>query len=351
MARIGGQNKVEVKTKVEVEAQPEGDDRPARYVRDDGVVVYRPSSLASCDRALVACARGEVREPWSQEFQEILDEGTRMEGQIVEMFLDQYVEVSEVDGRQETIELEVMDGVVLFGHIDGWFLDLNDQKVLFEAKKVRPSGWEAFKRQGVEWQHHYPMQVATYMYGLGVDRCAFVGGLYDKDKDEIKDIYVHWLDAPPVPLKGIVKRVRGLEKLINLGFAASEVDCEKKDYPCPYYKLHDDDGEGGDDGWGGSGDEFVQLDGDHKREWDALVTMFTVEDRAIKELDKKKLMHKANKDKKVEEMRAFLEAKGYGKAKKVKGTGSAVSRVKYETKEYVVKAGTVDYFQLAKERQ
>ena len=41
-------------------------DAPARYVQDDGLVVWRASALGGCERRLVAAARGEEASPHPQ---------------------------------------------------------------------------------------------------------------------------------------------------------------------------------------------------------------------------------------------------------------------------------------------
>lgn len=219
------------------------DNRPVRYVEDDGTIVYRASGLGMCDRIYAALEQGYEPASYPAWFQQVLDEGTAMEQSIREKFMEEYGEV--VEGDQQEVELEIMPGIVIRGHIDGKILDLGVtglDDALWEGKKVRPSGWDAFKRKGVEWHKNYPMQVSVYMHGLGVERLFFTGGLYDPEKQEILETYTHAYHQPPVNLLGIRKRIAKLEGLIDSGKDARDIACPTTpDYPCPFFFLHDED--------------------------------------------------------------------------------------------------------------
>jgi len=211
------------------------DNRPVRYVEDDGTIVYRASGLGLCDRIYVALDQGYEPMAWPGWFQTVLDEGTAMEDSIRQMFTEEHGEAV-VDDQRE-VEWEVMDGVVIRGHIDGTVGD-----ALWEGKKVRPSGWDAFKRKGVEWHKNYPMQVSVYMHALGLEQLFFTGGLYDPDKKEILETYTHTYHWPPINKMAIRKRIAKLEGIINGGKHTMDVSCPSTpDYPCPFYYLHDED--------------------------------------------------------------------------------------------------------------
>lgn len=213
------------------------DNRPARYIDAEGTVVYRASALGMCDRIFAALDQGYDPLAHPEWFQRVLDEGTEMEDQIREMWEARSGQV--VENTQGEVELEVMDGVVIRGHIDGEVVGMS---TLFEAKKFRPSTWEKFKRQGVECQPNYPMQTSIYMLGRGLTAMSFVGGLYDPDANEIIDVFDHQYLAPPINLLAIRKRVAKLEGIINSGVHVMEVSCPSTAmYPCPFYYLHDDD--------------------------------------------------------------------------------------------------------------
>jgi hypothetical protein len=216
-----------------------GDNRPVRYVEDDGTIVYRASGLALCDRIYVALDQGYDPMAFPEWFQQVLDEGTAMEQSIRQMFMDEYE--LDVVGDQTEVELEIMDGIVIRGHIDG-VAPSADGDALWEGKKVRPSGWEAFKRKGVEWHKNYPMQVSVYMHALKATGLFFTGGLYDPEKEEILETYTHAYHDAPVSLLAIRKRVAKLEGIINGGKHTMDVACPSTpDFPCPFFYLHDDD--------------------------------------------------------------------------------------------------------------
>lgn len=216
-----------------------GDNRPARY-EENGVVVYRASALNMCDKMFVALANGYTPKAHPAWFQEVLDEGSMMEHEIIAMY--QETRDREVIGGQSVVELEVTDGVIIRGSIDGIVVGAGGtggDSPLFEAKKFRESTWGKFRRQGVEAMPWYPWQVSAYMHGLGVDECEFVGGLYDGE--HIIDIEVKHLAMPPIPLIAIQKRVAKLEGIINSGKVPDQVPCTVRMYPCPMFYLHDED--------------------------------------------------------------------------------------------------------------
>jgi hypothetical protein len=327
-------------------------DAPSRYVTPDGLVVWRASALGHCERRLVATARGEEAQPHPGWFQDILNEGKACETQIVALYEARNPGIVVAD-PQRTVELQVMDGVVVRGHIDG-LLYQGSTRALFEAKKVRESGWDAFKRQGVEWQATYPWQVALYMHALELDDAVMVGGLLKKGEDRISDIHVHHLTNPPLPLKAIVKRVRELERILGAGLGAMEVKCHGRDYPCPFWKMHDEP-EAPVDPETGEPDERLDADGEFTvpkervREWSEVVAKFAADDLEVKKLASKIEYFEKAKKASAEKMRVMLGEMGGENAKVVSigAEGRAkIKRTKYARKEYTVKAAEVDYFQV-----
>jgi len=221
------------------------DNRPTRYVEttDDGeeLVVYRASGLSMCDRIFAALDQAYEPMAHPQWFQEVLDEGTAMEDVIRGTWVDEYGEGEGVTDDQLAVEIKVMDGVVIRGHIDGIA-----KGSLWEAKKFRPSTWSKFIRSGVEVMPYYPMQLAVYQHatkamGVTDGSAFFVGGLYDSDKEEILEIQSFAYPDPVLPLLAIKKRIAKLEGLINSGKHVMDVSCSTAQYPCPFYYLHDDD--------------------------------------------------------------------------------------------------------------
>jgi hypothetical protein len=220
-----------------------GDNRPSRYI-EDGKIIYRASSLGMCDKVFAALAMGYTPQAHPVWFQEILDEGTAQESTIREMW--EGVEDDVVTDVGLMLELEVLDNVFIRGSVDGV---TRDGTMLFEAKKIRDSGWARYLRSGVEYQSNYPMQTSFYMHALselkGVDvGMMFVGGHYVQQPDGdwlITETHCHTYTTPPVNLLGIKKRIARLERVINEATVVGDVPCTRNMYPCPFFYLHDDD--------------------------------------------------------------------------------------------------------------
>lgn len=262
------------------------DNRPMRYIEwlnydpDSGAeypypveqVVYRASSLGSCDVAVLATAAGMQGADRPEWFQEVLDEGTIAEGVIACM----WEEETEIPTINDQLEVELVIGeidgrrVIIRGHIDGE--SEHDQRVGREYKKFRDSTWEDFLRQGIEINKNYPWQLSVYWYARGWFEAEVVGGhvkgyvsideegdpgatIYATPKDAreagvetflpvIGEVKHKLVTAPPIPLKDIRRKIVRWERLINEGTPLSEGRCEKPyAYPCPFFTLHPDDDE------------------------------------------------------------------------------------------------------------
>lgn len=327
------------------EGLPEDDpDAPARYVDSKGRIIYRASSLGRCERAFIAAARGETAHPWPESFQGFLDEGKAAEA----LIRARWEQDHESDGWKvapmlQSVEIEVMDNVFVTGHVDGMFY-IGVDNALWEAKKVRASGWDAFLQKGVEWHVNYPWQVAVYMHALKVETCAFVGGLWDVEKQEVTETFTHWLQQPPLPFKAIVKRVRELERVIGAGFAPSEVKC-RGDYPCPYFHLHDEP----QDKEGKSADVVFIVPKGMAADWAREMALYSAEDEALKSLQTKVVLAEKRKKDRVEAMRKLITSMGADSATEIHGRDGAnlvLKRVRYDRKAYEVKAAKIDYFRV-----
>lgn len=323
---------------------PLGIDAPARYIDSQGRVIYRASGFGRCPRALVAAARGEQAMPYPEWFQAVLQEGKDTEQAIIERFESEYAGVVVAD-QQKMVELEVMDNVFIRGSIDGLFYRELDS-CLFEAKKVRKSGWEKFLQQKVEMLPAYPWQTSFYMHALGVQDMAFVGGLVDED-GQLWEIHTHWYTAPPLSMKAIVKRIREVERMIGIGLGAKEVKCTG-DYPCPYYMLHDEpvDPETGEPVV--DGDAFI-VPREHQAAWQDVVAKMSATDEQLKVLKKKVGDLASLKEQHATQMRELAQVMGAEKAKEIHGRLGAklvVKRVSYDRKAYEVKAAHVDYWKI-----
>lgn len=321
-----------------------GDNRPARYVDPDGSIIYRASSLGSCERALVAHARGLTPMPHPEWFQEVLDEGTQFEDEIRRMWARDPLSVASAEYKfvdQVELELKVMDGpgrgVIVRSHTDDLAIHGN-QAILREYKKFRPSTWQKFVSQGVECNQNYPWQVSAMWHALlqqGCDdiTCEFVGGQLSEAGGVLLHVEPKILHTPPIPLKAIIKKVGKVEALIDEGYDPSEVPCTKQ-YPCGFWKLHDPEPEV----------EVHQVaDGDEAQAWAAWHT----EQQIVKTAEQ---MLKAAKERRQRAMDALVAAAP--NAKKFERDGAVLTRITSHVPEKTrtVAAYDTDYLKISKRK-
>jgi hypothetical protein len=256
------------------------DNRPPRYIERDSdgneTVIYRASSMMICERALVALASGMSGAPRPAWFQQVLDEGAIVEGDIAAMHEDETGIPTVNDQAEVELEIGEIDGrrVIVRGHIDGEADGSESgphEVVGREFKKFRDSTWPTFLRQGIEINANYPWQASVYWHGREWTALEFVGGHItgyqcgidinrihtapdgpDVDGFEcdpacinrqpiVGEIVTKHLDAPPIAMKDIRRRIVRFERLIAEGNALLDVPCGKSMFPCPFYTLHDED--------------------------------------------------------------------------------------------------------------
>jgi hypothetical protein len=185
--------------------------------------------------------------PHSAWFQEVLDEGTAMEGAIEAKYTE--VTGNEVVGQQEEYDLVVLPGVKVRCHIDGRYPAMvggidEPHALVNEFKKIREGGWAEFERRGVEMHSHWVWQVACVQHAVklkgqvGTPVVRMTAGKYDKAKKRITDITSHNYTEPLLPLAAIRKRIAQVEAAFE---NAGEFECPKEQlYLCPYAAFHDD---------------------------------------------------------------------------------------------------------------
>lgn len=256
------------------------DNRPPRYLEDDRII-YRASSLGMCDKIFVALAQGYSAMAHPAWFQEVLDEGTEAESVIRGIWEQDNQPVLDV-GR--VLEMEILDGVWLRGSIDGW-VARKDAPAIWDAKKIRDSGWQRYLRVGVEMYPNYPFQFSAYMhmwedmFDVAPD-FIMAGGHYEQDEEgewTISEVVTHEYTDPMVNKRALQKRIIGLERLIRETKAVGDLSCNPVMYPCPFYYLHDDDME---ETPVRPGSEIIEA---NLKEWDELDTIV----KAGKEAEKR----------------------------------------------------------------
>lgn len=351
------------------------DNRPMRYVEytpdafPPETVVYRASSLGSCDVAVLATAAGMQGADKPDWFQEVLDEGTLAEGVIACM----WEEETEIPTINDQLEVELVIGeidgrrVIIRGHIDGE--SEHDQRVGREYKKFRDSTWEDFLRQGIEINKNYPWQLSVYWYARGWFEAEVVGGhvkgyvsideegdpgatIYATPKDAreagieaflpvIGEVKHKLVTAPPIPLKDIRRKIVRWERLINEGTPLSEGRCEKPyAYPCPFFTLHPDDDE----------PEVYAVAKSNKAVGESIVaihdatTQIAALAAEMRVLDKLRKQHTEILKEGLAEMGEEADT-----AKVITYDGRSITRSRYHRKGYEVKPADVDTFSFTKE--
>lgn len=213
--------------------------RPARYIDDNGDVIYRASSLGTCDGVILGVAAGRTPNPPPEWLQTIFDEGHAAEPMILER-LAQIPEWAHLNLDTQTVwELHVGTindrDVIIRGHSDGW--DANAD-VLVECKKFRSSTWPKFQTAKIEVSDLYPWQASAYMHAAGQNgwgpTLLFVGGHWEHDA--VTEIAVFRYDDIPIPLSAIRKRIARWENMIADGIDVTDLTgCTTRQFPCPMF--------------------------------------------------------------------------------------------------------------------
>lgn len=145
-----------------VDNETEQDDRGAVYVEPSGVVVYRSSAVGGCIKGLVAARKGLQPLPWTDDTLRRFEDGHLHEPAILrEVEKQGWI----ITGQQDTVELEVMKGVLIRGHIDGIATD-GLKSYVADAKAVSKGSYEKFKSQGIRVFPQYIWQLFTYMLAM-----------------------------------------------------------------------------------------------------------------------------------------------------------------------------------------
>jgi len=235
-----------------------GDNRPNVYV-ENGVSVYRASSLGHCERALLAARKGMEPLPFPDFMYDRFEEGNVAEPHIMARFCDDNPDWK-LDGSQDEIVINVAENIIVRGHIDGMAVR-NNQRCVVEAKALGTDWFNKFKKKGLAGlPDSYAWQLSIYMAALKTDHAVLVagqkiGGLIVPESE----FHYLWIDTPPFTLEQICERVTGIE---------SKVD--DKEWPpclnewlCGYPYLHDEpefvEWDQVDD-WGDRWDEAAQLE-------------------------------------------------------------------------------------------
>ena len=213
---------------------------------EDGVIVYRASSVGMCDEALLAIRQGVEPVDPPEWMLEKYREGTEAEAEIVAGAV-KYVE-GELLSTQDTVEVEVASNIIIRGHTDGRMEvgaeDGHGHSLVqygVEAKKLGPALFK-YWQQGLDafWEKmpYYRDQLTIYMTtGLPY---VYAVGEWDADVKMVKMVHSRIITTPPGDINTIKAKILRTEMRYARG---DEVRCDGKAmWPCPVYFLHEEEG-------------------------------------------------------------------------------------------------------------
>jgi hypothetical protein len=247
------------------------DKRPDVYWEGDeqtGGWVFRASALGGCERALVMTALEEACNPVPQKIQDAYDAGASMESEIIKQGLKKagYKALDSFDlpgvwddTGQPLVEVRVgrhrvrchPDGIAqktvrkMAGGVDGIEDELKTRRVV-EAKFMREGTCGGSVYRVFDEKAFYAWQISVEAAGTELGVLGLVGWKrrVDDGADGITEELVSVDFArlePKYTVWDIKARVMRLVKLIGLAdeLGLGVVECDTKQYPCPFYDRHD----------------------------------------------------------------------------------------------------------------
>lgn len=228
-------------------------DKPSVYFDESAEVwVYRASAASRCETELIYWRMGVEGDPPPADMQDRFDDGHLHESAILEKVTKETgwhpMPVPDFDGAvgslaidgisfesdQWGIEIPVMDGVVIRGHLDGIFMNQNfDGLRVVEAKALSKSSTESWLQAGFDAFPYYRDQLTLYMHGADIDQAIFAV----KNKDSGK-VHLSYIDGLPGDVDEILRRIMVIEGKARAGIVPDE--CDRPGYPCPFFRLHED---------------------------------------------------------------------------------------------------------------
>lgn len=199
-------------------------DRPA--VVDEGShVYYRASAFGGCMRQLALWRQGYEPIPAKGAIVGVFKAGHEAERQA---WTKGYL-----SGRaQEAVTLIVTKRVWITGHVDSWWGHEN-----YELKSQSANEWRPI-RESKLWER-YSWQISIYM--LATESPLTVVRVLRDEDGNISDRAEERFEEPPHSIVDVRRRVFDIEALARKDLTSSE--CERVEYPCPFFYTHRDAGE------------------------------------------------------------------------------------------------------------
>jgi hypothetical protein len=210
------------------------------YYDDQDRVIFRASAVNKCSRALIASLQGyDAMEP-GPDMQARFSDGHRLEPVLLSHLESQGWHLY---GGQEEYELELGKDIIIRGHVDSLASHPEHGIALVECKTMAPASYEDWKKkkwQGSDLFRHYADQCSVYWEAVKPQLLVMVCGR--KANDGIGETYLDDIDVsfhfePPASLNRIKAR---LAKVMLAAKQPLPETCDKSDYPCPFYYMHED---------------------------------------------------------------------------------------------------------------
>lgn len=196
------------------------DDRPPVY-EDGGLVIYRASALGGCKRMLALARQGYTAIAPPEHMLKVFEAGHKAE--------DQLWAKGVLSGlAQEYIELPITKRIMIVGHLDAWEIDAGAEAKSSSEAEYRKPWTESHMAQ--RWAY----QISCYMHGTGKP-FRLIRALRDRDGNVLEH-REELLERAPIPLADIRARVLEVESMARSDLTSTE--CEKYEYPCPFFYTH-----------------------------------------------------------------------------------------------------------------
>jgi hypothetical protein len=194
--------------------------------------IYRASEIGGCIKRNVAGRLGvKPMEPPAAAMT-MFERGNAHEEACVAVMESQGWIITD---QQKELVLPINDDCQVMGHIDGMVSLPGDINGVFLGEIKSPISWQLFLDN--QYNPDPPFLISRYLWQLS---CYMVGTQREALLITLDDYKVkyHGIELPPYSREDIVARVLDFESQARAGLPK---DCSVREYPCPYYFLHEDE--------------------------------------------------------------------------------------------------------------
>lgn len=201
-------------------------------------VIYRMSASGDCVRALVAkqYEHEEVRwEDTKKLLERSADEGVLHEKAVKDKLI---ADGWEIFGEQDEYVIQILPGVLLVGHGDG-FARKDKGTFLLEVKSMSSKQFAKWISKGFDNFPRYAAQITSYMTANPKMDVMYV--VKRREDGLINTTFIE-AQRTPIPFKTIKSKILTAERYRRKG---DYPPCDENTWGCPFGYLHDEDVEGG----------------------------------------------------------------------------------------------------------